>query len=71
MYDLSQPNHKPGECCKCKGTGQYRWGASVNGVSAYSGTCFSCGGTGEQSFKNIKRNQTYNKYKIAALAVGA
>ena len=27
MYDLSQPNDKPGTCIKCKGTGVYGWGA--------------------------------------------
>lgn len=67
MYDLSQPNHKPGECCKCKGSGVYRWGASVNGKSQHEGTCFSCGGTGHQTGSDIGRNKTYNRYKIARM----
>jgi len=64
MYDLSQPNEKPGQCCKCKGTGMYRWGAN----GSKEGTCFSCGGTGHQTRKDISRNNTYNKYKIAEIA---
>lgn len=31
MYDMSQPNAKPGTCGKCKGSGVYQWGACVNG----------------------------------------
>jgi hypothetical protein len=64
MYDLSQPNDKPGTCCKCKGTGVYRWG--TNGSK--EGTCFSCGGTGQQTKSDIGRNKTYNRYKIAEIA---
>jgi len=64
MYDLSQPNEKPGECCKCKGTGVYHWGAN----GKHEGTCFSCCGTGQQSKSDIGRNKTYNRYKIAELA---
>jgi hypothetical protein len=67
MYDLSMPNEKPGVCCKCKGTGTYGWGASVNGKMTHSGTCYSCSGTGKQTVKDIKRNNTYNKHKIAAI----
>jgi DnaJ-class molecular chaperone len=68
MYDLSQPNHKPGTCCKCKGSGVYGWGPVVNGVCEKQGTCFSCRGTGKQSYRQIKRNETYNKYKIVCIA---
>jgi DnaJ-class molecular chaperone len=67
MYDLSQPNAKPGTCCKCKGTGVYSWGARINGRMQHSGACFSCRGTGEQSFVQIKRNETYNRHKIAQI----
>jgi DnaJ-class molecular chaperone len=70
MYDLSQPNDKPGICCKCKGSGQYGWGASVNGKMSHSGTCFSCRGTGKQSKKQIGRNRTYNRYKVAEICRG-
>jgi hypothetical protein len=68
MYDLSHPNAAPGTCGKCRGTGVYSWGASVNGKTAHSGTCFSCRGTGKQSRRQISRNRTYNRYKIAAIA---
>jgi hypothetical protein len=67
MYDLSQPNDKPGQCCKCRGSGIYSWGAVVNGVSTKSGQCFSCRGTGRQSTKQIYRNHTYNRHKVAQL----
>ena len=68
MYDLSQPNAAPGQCVKCKGTGAYRWGPIVNGKQSKGGTCFSCGGTGKQSKKDINRNHTYNRFKIARIA---
>lgn len=68
MYDLSQPNDRPGQCVKCKGTGVYGWGACVNGEMQHKGTCFSCRGTGKQSSKQIWRNRTYNRYKIACIA---
>lgn len=67
MYDLAQPNAKPGACVKCRGTGVYGWGACVNGVMQHSGPCFSCRGTGRQDRTQIARNHTYNKHKIVAL----
>lgn len=67
-YDLSQPNLKPGTCEKCKGTGTYRWGTINNGKASHEGTCFSCRGTGKQDEVQIKRNTTYNRYKIAEIA---
>ena len=70
MYDLSVPNVKPGVCAKCKGSGVYSWGASINGRMSRSGACFSCRGTGQQSAKQIKINVTYNRYKIAAICSG-
>ena len=68
MYDLAVPNDKPGVCAKCKGTGVYAWGACVNGRMSHSGPCFSCKGTGAQNVAQIRRNETYNKHKIRALA---
>ena len=67
MYDLSQPNERPGKCCKCNGTGIYYWGAVVNGKPSNSGTCFSCRGTGKQTREQIARNHAYNKYKVARI----
>lgn len=67
MYDLAHENAAPGQCGKCRGTGVYGWGACVNGKMQHSGTCFSCRGTGKQSTIQIKRNRTYNRYKISAI----
>lgn len=67
MYDLSHVNEAPGKCGKCRGTGVYGWGASVNGKMSNTGTCFSCRGTGMQNVRQIKRNSTYNRYKISAM----
>ncbi len=67
MYDLSQPNDKPGICRKCKGSGVYGWGTVENGKCKNEGTCFSCRGTGKQTFRQIKRNETYNRYKIETI----
>ena len=64
MYDLSQPNDKPGTCCKCKGTGVYKWGACVNGKMTQGGTCWSCKGTGKQDQKQIRTNHAYNVHKV-------
>lgn len=63
MTDFSMPNDKPGECCKCRGTGVYAWGAFVNGKPTNQGTCFSCRGTGCQDLRQIKRNECYNRHK--------
>lgn len=70
MYDFSQPNDAPGTCRKCHGTGTYHWGVVDNGVPSKSGTCFSCRGTGRQSTRQIRRNHTYNRHKIAAICRG-
>ncbi len=68
MYDLSAPNAKPGQCVKCHGTGEYRWGAVVNGKPSKSGQCHSCRGTGRQTSRDISRNEAYNRHKLARLA---
>ena len=68
MYDLSQPNDEPGQCTKCRGSGEYRWGAVVHGQPSKSGRCYSCAGTGRQGQADIRRNRTYNKHKIARMA---
>ncbi|MEH2525840.1 MULTISPECIES: hypothetical protein [unclassified Bradyrhizobium] len=67
MYDLAQPNSKPGTCCKCRGTGTYSWGPVINGKCSKTGTCFSCGGTGKQTRRDIGRNHTYNRHKVARI----
>jgi DnaJ-class molecular chaperone len=67
MYDFAVVNAKPGTCAKCKGTGVYSWGTSVNGKMSHSGMCFSCKGTGKQDAKQIKVNETYNRHKIVSI----
>jgi hypothetical protein len=52
---FAQPNDKPGKCCKCGGTGIYKWGRRGR-----SGLCFACGGSGQQTRRQIRRNQNYN-----------
>jgi len=69
MYDMAQPAAKPGKCPKCKGSGQYRWGAVVNGQSRHSGACHSCGGKGYQDESDIRRNIAYNRHKIAQICL--
>lgn len=65
--DLSMPNAHPGECAKCRGTGVYAWGAVVNGKPTKSGPCYSCKGTGYQERGDIKRNEAYNRHKLATM----
>jgi len=70
MYDMSQPNAKPGRCIKCSGSGRYRWGAIENGRAKHEGPCFSCQGTGRQTSRQIRRNQAYNRFKVARMFRG-
>lgn len=70
MYDLAQPADRPGRCPKCRGTGKYSWGGTVNGKPAKQGHCFSCNGTGRQSAAQISRNHAYNRYKINLICAG-
>ena len=63
MTDFAYVNPKPGKCGKCSGTGFYRWGAVVNGKATHQGTCFSCRGTGKQDRRQMRRNETYNRFK--------
>ena len=69
MYDMSQPNAKPGTCGKCKGSGRYVWGAIINGVAKNSGPCHSCGGKGHQTRSDIARDEAYNRHKLATMTL--
>jgi len=64
MYDMSQPNAKPGKCCKCRGSGVYSWGGTVNGKPRFTGSCHSCAGKGEQTQRDINRDHSYNRNKV-------
>ena len=68
MSDFAQPAEKPGRCPKCKGTGLYKWGGTVNGKPLHSGACFSCQGTGWQDQEQIGRNRAYNRFKLAEIS---
>jgi DnaJ-class molecular chaperone len=69
MYDLSIPNEHAGTCAKCKGTGVYAWGGTVNGKPVKAGACYSCQGTGHQDRRQIARNEAYNRHKLATLSL--
>jgi DnaJ-class molecular chaperone len=67
MYDLAVPNNRVGVCEKCKGSGLYSWGGTVNGKPRFQGQCHSCQGHGTQTSTDIKRNHAYNRHKIRRL----
>lgn len=68
MSGFAHPAFRPGQCPKCRGSGVYRWGPSINGrPPQHSGECFSCNGTGRQDQRQIRRNQTYNRYRLAEI----
>lgn len=69
MYDLAVPNTKPGVCEKCRGSGLYRWGGTVNGKSRFEGQCHSCQGSGTQNTSDMARNRAYNRHKIRNLPI--
>lgn len=46
-------------CDHCGGTGQYRWGATVNGVPTHSGECFQCLTKGFQTLEDQMRTNSY------------
>lgn len=70
MYDMSMPAAKAGdECPKCKGSGQYQWGAIINGVAKHSGPCHSCGGKGYQTASDIARDNAYNRHKLSTIRI--
>ena len=50
------------KCPKCKGSGIYYWGASVNGKMTHSGPCFACEEKGRQNSDDFFRNREYWKH---------
>lgn len=53
------------ECDRCRGTGEYVWGAIVNGRATKKGVCFACEGKGRQNQGDFIRNRTYwNHVKV-------
>lgn len=47
-------------CYRCGGSGIYRWGAVVNGVSTYQGVCFRCGGSGIDPKSSTAKREVVN-----------
>jgi hypothetical protein len=47
------------KCDRCGGDGIYKWGAVINGVPQYAGTCFKCLGAGVVLGKWIERTPEY------------
>ena len=68
MTDFAWENDEPGTCGKCRGSGEYGWGACVNGKMTHTGMCYSCKGTGKQSVAQIRNNAYYNDHKVIHLA---
>jgi hypothetical protein len=58
------------KCGRCNGTGQYQWGACVNGKMTHSATCFRCEGKGYQDQEDYARNYGYDNYAIAKAFAG-
>lgn len=69
MYDFAVVNSEPGECEKCSGSGQYKWGAVVNGQASKVGPCWSCIGTGKQTTRDMRRNRAYNRHKLSTISL--
>jgi DnaJ-class molecular chaperone len=44
------------ECDRCHGSGEYLWGACVNGRMTNRGVCFRCEGKGVQNQDDFRRN---------------
>ncbi len=52
-------------CERCRGTGEYAWGACVNGKMTNTGPCFRCNGKGIMNFDDMRRCKAYDNYAIA------
>ncbi len=58
------------DCKRCKGTGIYYWGASINGKMSCSGPCARCGGDGRMTFDDMRRCRAYDNYSIVRACRG-
>jgi hypothetical protein len=52
------------KCERCKGSGTYYWGASINGRMTNSGPCARCGGDGKMTFDDMRRGRAYDNHSI-------
>lgn len=52
-------------CDHCQNTGEYRWGACINGAPPqFGGTCHQCQGKGYQDADDQRRNYGYINHAI-------
>lgn len=49
-------------CDHCDGSGQYKWGACVNGKMSKSGPCFRCQQRGRMNADDCARTATYHNH---------
>ena len=54
------------KCERCRGSGVYTWGGTVNGRPIHTGECFRCGGKGWQGVADFRRNYGYDNHAIRA-----
>jgi DnaJ-class molecular chaperone len=52
------------KCDRCQGTGEYRWGGTINGKPVHTGTCFCCEGKGRMDQDDFRRNWAYIRWAI-------
>jgi DnaJ-class molecular chaperone len=50
------------KCYNCSGSGEYRWGPTINGVTKFRGVCYRCGGKGHLTPEDEKRNTYYDQH---------
>jgi len=51
-------------CERCKGTGEYSWGGTINGRPVHAGACYRCSGTGRQTMCDFRRNRGYDNHSV-------
>ena len=50
------------KCPRCRGTGIYNWGGTINGVPVHSGPCFRCLNKGRQNQEDFRRNWGHDQH---------
>lgn len=50
------------KCDRCTGSGQYQWGACVNGKMTHSAQCYRCQGKGHFNQEDYRRNWGYDQH---------
>jgi hypothetical protein len=52
------------DCERCKASGIYEWGASINGKMTHSAECARCAGKGRMDFDDMRRGKAYDNHAI-------